>query len=90
MASRIFNLSQYNVQRPSQQLILITKNPMENQQVTAAWAYALRHTAKGLDLPDHEAAVKLLLERHPSWSVVEGKIENIPVNLAVADQDVAE
>jgi hypothetical protein len=91
MASQVFILSQYNVhRRPTQDFILITQNPIENQQVTAAWAYALRHKAKGLDLPDHEAAVKLLLDRHPSWMVIEGKVETVAVNLALADQDVAE
>jgi len=53
----------------------------------------LRHSAKGLDLPDYEAAFKLLRERHPSWHVYSGTVGNIRItasNLDKAENDEAE
>ena len=86
---RIFNLSPYggSVQF---NFVVITPENTTTQTVQAAWAYALRYTAQGLDLPDHEAAINLLKERHPSWTIVESKIHAVAVNLALADQDEPE
>jgi hypothetical protein len=50
----------------------------------------VRYTAKGLDLPDHEAAAHLLHQRHPSWTIVESQVIATGVNLALADQDTPE
>lgn len=50
--------------------IIVTPKAVDYKAVEAAWSYALRHSAKGIDIPDVQAAIKLLLERHPDWQVV--------------------
>lgn len=60
------------------------------KQVGAAWAYAVRYTAKGIDLPDHDAAIRMMKERHPSWLFIESDVLDIHVNLKLADEDVPE
>jgi hypothetical protein len=65
----------------------------DRDKVVSAWAYALRHSAQGLDMPDHEAAFKLLKKQHPSWHIYRGMVGTIQVNvsnLSAADNDVAE
>lgn len=47
--------------------IILTPEPIADETMVAAWTYALRFSAKGLDLPDYEAALELLIKRHPSW-----------------------
>ncbi|MGB7341111.1 MAG: hypothetical protein WBC91_19600 [Phototrophicaceae bacterium] len=88
--SQLWQLAPYANMNPVFRYVVMTPEPIEHSIVIAAWAYALRHTAKGLDLPDHEAALELLLERHPSWQVIEGQVVNVPVQLAVADNDEPE
>ena len=58
--------------------------------VTAAWSYAVTFSAKGLNRPDYDAAVELLKQRHPSWNVVGNKFTRIDLDLAKADDDLAE
>ncbi|MBK8032062.1 MAG: hypothetical protein IPO91_30240 [Chloroflexi bacterium] len=70
--------------------VVITPKPTDAALVTAAWSYAIRYTARGLDLPDHQAAVAMLKQRHPSWEIMETKVIPTAINLAAADQDVAE
>ena len=70
--------------------VVITPEPTEPAKVTSAWSYAVRYTAKGLDLPDHEAALNLLKERHPSWEIIQSFAYPIGMNLSIADKDVAE
>lgn len=84
--SQIFSLQPYGRSSPIQ-CTLITPQPMPAEVVTAAWSYAVRYTAKGLDLPDHEAAIELMKSRHPSWTIIRSNVQNIGVNLTVADQD---
>jgi hypothetical protein len=90
MADRVFQLQSYGHQQHAPkpfQYVIITPEPVEPQVVQAAWSYAVRYTAKGLDLPDHEAAARLLHQRHPSWIIVESTVHPIGVNLALAEQD---
>jgi len=58
--------------------------------VTAAWAYAVTFSAKGLNRPDYDAAIELLKKRHPSWQVLGRKFTYIDLQLSKADDDVAE
>jgi hypothetical protein len=93
MADRVFSLQPYGNQprnAKAVQYVIVTPDLIEPQIVQAAWSYAVRYSAKGLDLPDYDAAVKLLHQRHPSWTVVESVVQPIPVNLALADQDTPE
>lgn len=52
--------------------VLILPEPLPKHVVEAAWSYAVRYTAKGVDVPDLEAAARLMLERHPTWRVEAG------------------
>jgi hypothetical protein len=90
IVSRLWQLQPYErVQTPFQYCIL-TPEPISNEVIIAAWSYALRYTAQGLDLPDHEAALQLMLKRHSSWQAIEGRVLNVQVNLALADKDEPE
>jgi hypothetical protein len=88
--TRVFVLNAYNKPRDPIYYVVVTPEDVQSNVVAAAWAYALRYTAQGLDLPDHVSAIELLKERHPSWMVISSKVSNIPVNLALADQDTPE
>lgn len=62
----------------------------EADVVTAAWAYAVTFSAKGLNRPDYEAALELFKKRHPSWQVLGTKFTRIELSLSKADDDVPE
>lgn len=47
--------------------VLIVPEPIEKEVVEAAWSYAIRYGADGLDLPNFERAIEILVERHPTW-----------------------
>lgn len=47
--------------------VVILPDELCYRDVEAAWSHAVRYTARGLDLPDYEAAVSLMMQRHPSW-----------------------
>jgi hypothetical protein len=72
--------------------VLVLPEPVEWEKVSAAWAYSLRHTARGLDVPDHEAAIKLRVERHPKWQVIplERGLLMVTPKLSDADKDTLE
>lgn len=84
--SQVFVLAPY--QRGIIDFIIITPNPIDQMIVKSAWSYAVRYTAKGLDLPDHEAAINMMLKRHPTWKLINSKPMTIPIDLTVADDDV--
>ncbi len=84
---QLFQLAPYGARNPQFQYVVLTPGPVEDKIVYAAWAYALRHTAQGLDLPDHDAALELMIQRHPSWQIIEGTVRPVPVQLQLADQD---
>lgn len=86
---RVFNLMAYGTNQPTM-YVAITPTSTQLEVVVAAWSYAVRYTAKGLDLPDYEEAVKMLIQRHPSWTAFESRINNIAVTLAKAETDVPE
>lgn len=91
IARRVFVLQPYQSpvtrERESVRFIVITPEDTDPAVVQAAWSYAVRYTAKGLDLPDNEAAAKLLLDRHPSWTLVESMPHTINIDLSKADED---
>jgi hypothetical protein len=86
--SRAFLAQSYNT--GTVEAVIITSEPVSLEVVIAAWSYAVRYTAKGLDLPDYKAAVELLKSRHPSWHVIQSATLPAHVNLAVADNDKPE
>lgn len=49
--------------------VVITPESVMKDQVTIAWSHAVRYTAKGYDLPDYEAALASVGQRHPDWKV---------------------
>ncbi len=55
------------------QCIVVVPESVSIEMIQAAWSNAVRYTAKGLDLPDHDAALKRLKERHPTWSLIFSK-----------------
>jgi len=70
--------------------IILSSEPVEESVVAAAWSYAIMNTYKGLEQADHEAALKLMLERHPSWRKVEHPARQIQFKMDTADQDSPE
>lgn len=86
----VFTLNSYGGGRAPLNYVVITAKPTDPQIVTAAWSYAIRYTAKGIDLPDYDAAIEMMLKRHPSWQAVKSQLQAIQVNLSVAEQDIPE
>ena len=58
--------------------------------MVAAWTYALRFSAKGLDLPDWDAALELLIQRHPLWQVIGRHARIINPDLTKTANDISE
>ena len=50
--------------------VVILPESTDESIIRNAWTYAVRYSAKGIDLPDYDAAIELLKKRHPSWMVV--------------------
>lgn len=92
MADCVFTLQPYggNQRQHPFSYVVIVPEGISLQHVAAAWAYAVRYTAKGLDLPDHNAALDMFKQRHPSWTVINSTVQPVQVSLALADQDVPE
>ena len=85
---QVFILQNYATS--AQEYVVITPEPLAEEIVAAAWSYAVRYTAKGLDLPDHKEAVRLMSQRHPSWQILKTTALPIGVNLRLADKDQPE
>jgi len=85
---RVFNLAAYQ-RAPRQPVnkVLITPKDIEQNVAAAAWSFAVRNTAKGLEMPDYDAAIQLMLERHPSWEIIDSPVLPASVNLTLADED---
>ncbi len=86
---RVFNLRSYGNSKPSS-YIVITPEHTPFASVRAAWSYAVRYTAKGLDLPDYEKAAEMLAKRHPSWTIPRSQLVDVSVELAEAEKDMPE
>lgn len=89
LEKRVFNLRHY-ANQPAVYCVVITSEDTDVTVVQAAWSYALRYTAKGLDLPDQEAALDLMQQRHPSWQFIRSNVQTVPVDLTKADGDKPE
>ena len=50
--------------------VIITPHPVHWEKVRDAWTHAVRYTAPGFDLVNYDAAIELLRNRYPSWTVV--------------------
>lgn len=87
MEYRVFNLVGVRNNAPFK-AILVSPELVDFLDVTAAWSYAIRYTAKGLDIPDYEAAVKMLMQRHPAWKIFVGEdVASIGYDPQAADSD---
>ena len=70
---------------------LVVPDEATKEAVFAAWSYAVRYTAKGLDVPDYEAAGKLLAQRHPKWQCFIGpEVEGVWYSGPHAEEDKPE
>lgn len=82
----------YSKQAHGQDVCCIVVLPEETiiHQVRASWSYCIRWTAKGLDVPDYPAALKMMKERYPSWQFIETNNKVSPVAYAggFSDKDV--
>lgn len=89
-ADRVFVLKGIDSGQPQFMAALITPEVVSVEKVTRAWSYAVRYSAKGLDLPDYAAALRLLTERHPSWTVFESRFISVKYNPTYAEGDEPE
>jgi hypothetical protein len=90
---QVFQLHPYGVRHGDPNgfhCIVLVEESVSKEIVQAAWSNAVRYTAKGIDLPDHELAVKRLQERHPKWIVVRSLCYPVTIDLNTANKDVAE
>ncbi len=47
--------------------VIIVPEPIDSSFVSAAWSYAFQYGADGLDLPNYQRAIEIVMERHPTW-----------------------
>lgn len=86
----VFYSTQDNIQLPRPPGVIagiIAPEPITGEQVVAAWSYAFRYSADGLDLPNYEAARELLLERHPTWEFIWTDERALRYDAELADMD---
>lgn len=69
---------------------LILDQPRRFEEVVAAWSYAVRYSADGLDVPNYPKALELLRQRHPSWVIVDTPTIPISYDAEYAEMDVEE
>lgn len=69
---------------------VVLPEPRHLEEVVAAWSYAVRYGANGLDAPNYEKALILLKQRHPTWIVVDSRPIAISYDPALADKDTPE
>lgn len=68
--------------------VVILPEPIRADVVVAAWSYAVRKSADGLDVPNYQSAIKLLMQRHPTWKASITKGYTISFSSEKADDDV--
>lgn len=88
--ARIFKLA-YSVEGrdPAHLYIaVLLPEPAEWTTVRNAWTHAVRYSAKGLDLPDLPAALKLLKARHPAWEIIDTMVLDVMWDTQRAGEDV--
>ncbi len=67
---------------------LLTAENTNHEIVIAAWSSAVRYSAKGYDVPDYDAAIKRMIDKHPSWQVLREPIVTIKYDPTKADDDI--
>ena len=70
--------------------VIIVPEGTQAAVIEAAWAFAVTYSAKGLNIPDYDAALVLLKKRHPSWELIGYEFTPIRLNLAKASEDIPE
>lgn len=70
--------------------VVLTPEAIPTYVVLNAWTYAVRYSAKGLDHPDYEGALNLMLQRHPSWQIIDRACVGIQFDLKNAGEDIPE
>ena len=70
--------------------LILTPEPIAEEIMVIAWTYALRYSAKGLDLPDYDAALEMLIQRHPSWQIVDRHAHITNPDMSKSIDDVPE
>ena len=68
-------------------VVIIPEN-VRSEIVSAAWSYAVRYSADGVDLPNYQAAVELMMQRHPTWIAAATKGYTISFNADRAELDL--
>lgn len=68
--------------------VVIVPEPIEKEVIEAAWSYAIRYGADGLDLPNFERSIELLMERHPTWQAYITYGNVISYRAELADMDI--
>jgi transcriptional regulator with XRE-family HTH domain len=63
--------------RTTETVLVATPTEIPRQDVQKEWVHALRHTARGLELPDYDAAIKLMSDRHPDWMIVKTQVQDV-------------
>lgn len=87
---KVFQLQPYGRSNTEFHCIVVVPETVSIEMIQAAWSNAVRYTAKGLDLPDHDAALNRLKERHPKWVVIRSLCYPVGIDLSKADKDIAE
>ena len=72
--------------------VALVPHPVSPEKVKWAWSYAVKHTGTPGEA-DYEAAVKLMMKRHPRWAVamrMHRALTFVPVDLNAAEEDFIE
>lgn len=74
--------------KPPKTLVVYTDKPVTGEVMRNAWTYAVKYTATALNTPNYDAAVNLLLQRHPGWKIVDSIVLSVEVELDNAGEDI--
>lgn len=84
MADRAFILKEVHG-HPQYRAVIISSDSVKDDEVVIEWSHAVRYTAKGLDVPDYDAAIASIAQRHPDWRVSQHPITTIAYDPSKAD-----
>jgi hypothetical protein len=70
--------------------VVIIPDDVRTEVIVAAWSYAVRYSADGIDLPNYQAAVELMMQRHPTWIAAATKGYTISFDAESAELDFEE
>lgn len=86
MADRVFIVKGVR-HDPQFRAVILVPETVPPAEVIAAWSNAVRYTAKGYDVPDCDAALAAVSQRHPDWRISPHPIVTIDYDPAKADID---